>query len=38
MHIRGGKPGDGSRHRKSNNQGIDAEFKGWNTGNVIIFY
>ena len=27
-----GDPGDGSRHKKLLQQGIDAEFKGWNTG------
>ena len=32
MHMTSGKPGDGSRHTKLLNQGIDAEFKGWNTG------
>ena len=32
MHAYGGKPGDGSRHRRLIHQGIDAEFKGWNTG------
>ena len=32
MHMTGGKPGDGSRHRKLIHQGIDAEFKGWHTG------
>jgi len=32
MHMTNGKPGDGSRHRKLIQQGIDAEFKGWNTG------
>ena len=32
MHIRGGTPKDGSRHRTLIHQGIDAEFKGWNQG------
>ena len=32
IHIVGGKPGDGSRHGKLIHEGIDAEFKGWNTG------
>ena len=32
IHIVGGKPGDGSRHRTLIHQGIDAEFKGWNQG------
>ena len=32
MHMTSGKPGDGSRHTKLLQQGIDAEFKGWNTG------
>tara|TARA_A100000164_G_C21585217_1_gene620350 strand:- start:180 stop:713 length:534 start_codon:yes stop_codon:yes gene_type:complete len=30
--MNSGKPGDGSRHTKLLQQGIDAEFKGWNTG------
>ena len=32
IHMISGKPGDGSRHTKLLQQGIDAEFKGWNTG------
>jgi len=32
IHMNSGKPGDGSRHTKLLQQGIDAEFKGWNTG------
>ena len=32
IHIRGGTPKDGSRHRTLIHQGIDAEFKGWNQG------
>ena len=32
MHIRGGTPRDGLRHSYLLHQGIDAEFKGWNTG------
>jgi len=32
MHIKGGTPKDGSRHRTLIHQGIDAEFKGWNPG------
>ena len=32
IHTTSGTPGDGSRHRKLINQGIDAEFKGWYTG------
>ena len=32
-----GKPGNGSRHRKLMQQGIDAEFKGWrDTGKHIL--
>jgi len=32
LHMTMGDPGDGSRHNKLLQQGIDAEFKGWNTG------
>jgi len=32
IHTTMGDPGDGSRHKKLLQQGIDAEFKGWNTG------
>ena len=32
IHISGGNPRDGSRHRYLLHQGIDAEFKGWNQG------
>jgi len=32
IHTTMGNPGDGSRHTKLLQQGIDAEFKGWNTG------
>jgi len=32
MHMQGGLPEDGSRYKKLLHQGIDAEFKGWNTG------
>ena len=34
MHTVKGKVGDGSRLRKLVNQGIDAEFKGWYTGDT----
>ena len=39
MHMTNGIPTDGSRHKKLINQGIDAEFKGWNSGecsNILL--